>query len=798
MIQNNMVMKKKILKTFLPFILLITILLLFWFSIPDPLFNDPTCTVIEDREGELLGAKIAEDGQWRFPYNQDVPEKFKISVISFEDRLFYFHPGFNPYSLIRAIKSNIKAGRIISGGSTITMQVIRLSRKGRNRTIPEKLIEIILACRLEISYSKNEILALYSSNAPFGGNVVGLDAASWRYFGCSPSDLSWSECATLAVLPNSPSLIHPGKNRDLFLEKRDRLLNTLFTAGKIDSITYYLSKLEPLPENPHPLPSVAPHLLSRVYTNNDFRGERIRTTLVKELQERAESIVESHHKILKYNEINNAACLILEVETGDVLAYIGNTQNPEHPEHSSDVDIIMSPRSTGSILKPLLFCLMLNQGSILPGTLIPDIPTNYSGYTPKNFSSTYDGAVPAKKALSKSLNIPAVRMLQKFGLERFHYYLKKFGMTTINHPADYYGLSLILGGAEGNLWDLTGIFCSMARILKHYNHSNGYYFESDLKSPNYILNFSPELKSGETKHTLTENNLVNAGSIWLTFQSLIEVNRPETEAGWKHFNSSDHVAWKTGTSFGFRDGWAIGTTPDYTVGVWVGNADGEGRPNLTGIQTAAPILFDIFSFLPVGSWFDIPFDELRYVSVCRQSGHRAGISCTETDSILIPEQGLNTEPCPYHVIVHLTNDRRYRLNSECANTSDMLHLPWFVLPPVQEWYYQSKNPDYKPLPPLHPDCYSNENIADMDLIYPKDNSRIYIPYELDGNQGQVVFEAAHRIHDASIYWHIDQEYIGTTKYLHQIGICPEQGEHILTLVDESGNILQKKIEVLAR
>lgn len=791
-----MLISKKILKIFFPLIFLITILLVFWFSLPDPLFNDPTCTVIEDRAGELLGARIADDGQWRFPYNQVVPEKFKTSVILFEDRLFYYHPGFNPYSLIRAIKSNIKAGRIVSGGSTITMQVIRLSRKGKSRTIPEKLMEIILACRLEMSYTKDEIIALYSSNAPFGGNVVGLDAAAWRYFGCSPSDLSWSECATLAVLPNSPSLIYPGKNRDLLLEKRNRLLNTLFTRGKIDSVTCYLSKLESLPEDPHPLPSSAPHLLARVYASH--KGERIRTTLSKEIQERVESIVESHHKILKYNEIHNAACLILEVETGDVLAYIGNTLNPDHPEHGSDVDIIISPRSTGSILKPLLFCLMLNQGSILPGTLIPDIPTNYSGYTPKNFSFTYDGAVPAKRALSKSLNIPAVRMLQQYGLERFHYYLKKFGMTTINHPADYYGLSLILGGAEGNLWDITGIFCSLARILKHYHYSNGYYFESDLKSPNYFIGLSSELKPDETKHTLTGYNPVNAGSIWLTFQSLIEVNRPETETGWKHFNSSDHVAWKTGTSFGFRDGWAIGTTRDYTVGVWVGNADGEGRPNLTGIQTAAPILFDIFDFLPESSWFDTPLDELRYVSVCRQSGHRAGICCPETDSILIPEQGLNTDPCPYHVIVHLTNDMKYRLNSECATTSEMLHIPWFVLPPVQEWYYQSKNPDYKTLPPLHPDCNSNENIAEMDLIYPKDNSRIYIPYELDGNQGQVVFEAAHRIPDASIYWHIDQEYIGTTKYLHQIGICPVQGNHILTLVDESGNMLQRRIEVLVR
>lgn len=791
-----MVIRKKTILISLYFILLITLLLVFWFSIPNPLFNDPTCTVIEDREGELLGARIAGDGQWRFPYNQEVPEKFKISVILFEDRLFYVHPGFNPYSIIRATFSNIKAGRIVSGGSTITMQVIRLSRKGKNRTIPEKLIEIILACRLEMSHSKEEILAIYASNAPFGGNVVGLDAASWRYFGCAPSDLSWAECATLAVLPNSPSLIHPGKNRNLLLDKRNHLLNTLQQEGKIDSVTCYLSKLEPLPENPHPLPSYAPHLLDRVYITH--RGARIRTTLIKDIQKKAEIIVENHHNTLKHKEIHNAACLVLEVETGDVLAYIGNTQNEDHPEHGSNVDIIISPRSTGSILKPLLFCLMLYQGSILPGTLVPDIPTNYSGYTPKNFSLTYDGVVPAKRALSKSLNIPAVRMLQQFGLERFHYCLKKLGMTTIIHPADYYGLSLILGGAEGNLWEITGIFCSMARILKNFNSSSGYNFESDLRSPNYSFDLSTQLKSNEVRYTSSGNKLLNAGSIWLTFQSLIEVNRPETEVGWKNFSSSDHVAWKTGTSFGFRDGWAIGTTPDYTVGVWVGNADGEGRPDLTGIQTAAPILFDIFDFLPSDSWFEIPLDELTYVSVCRQSGHRAGINCPETDSILIPEQGLNTEPCPYHVIVHLTNNRQYRLNSECAETSDMLHIPWFVLPPVQEWYYQSKNPEYKPLPPLHPDCYSGENIADMDLIYPKDNSKIYIPYELDGSQGEVVLEAAHRIHDATIYWHIDQEYIGTTKYIHQIGIHPEQGEHILTLVDESGNMLQKKIEILAK
>ena len=786
----------KILKIAWPLLFVFALLVFFWFSIQGPLFNDPTCTVIEDRQGELLGARIADDGQWRFPFNEKVPEKFKQSIIGFEDRCFYYHPGVNPYSLVRAAIMNFRSGRIISGGSTLTMQVIRLSRKGKNRTIPEKLIEIFLALRLEAGSSKDKILALYSSNAPFGGNVVGLDAASWRYFGCSPSDLSWSEAATLAVLPNSPSLIHPGKNQERLLDKRNRLLNMLYSSGKIDSVTYILATMEPLPEEPVPLPSLAPHLLSNACISN--KGERIRTTLIKNIQERAETIIEEHHKILKYNEIHNAACIILDVETGDVLAYVGNTSNPEEPEHGSDVDIIRSLRSTGSILKPLLFCLMLNEGSILPGTLIPDIPTHYSGYTPENFSLTYDGAVPAKKALSKSLNIPAVRMLQQFGLERFHYYLRRLGMTTIDKPADHYGLSLILGGAEGTLWDLTGIFCSFARILNHYNNYDRQYFESDLRSPNYTMDLSNRLNYDKAKRLSKNNNVVNAGSIWLTFQSLIEVNRPENEIGWKYFSSSHHVAWKTGTSFGFRDGWAIGTTPEYTVGVWVGNADGEGRPNLTGIQTAAPVLFDIFDFLPSGKWFDIPVDELRSIGICRQSGHRAGMYCTEIDSVLIPEQGLNTIPCPYHKIVHLTSDGMFRLNSECASTSDMQHVSWFVLPPVQEWYYQFKNPEYKPLPPLYPDCNASEDIAEMDLVYPKDNSRIYVPYELTGNKGQVVLEATHRLHNATIYWHLDTEYIGKTQYIHQIGISPEKGEHILTLVDEAGNMLQKKFEVLTR
>lgn len=767
----------------------LVIFLLFWFLLPEPLFNDPFSTVLEDRHGELLGARIADDGQWRFPSPDTVPDKYKQSLIQFEDRYFYYHRGCNPFALARALRQNLKAGRVVSGGSTISMQVIRLSRKRSSRTILEKFTEIILAARLELTNSKEEILSLYSSHAPYGGNVVGLDAASWRYFARSPDRLSWAESAVLAVLPNAPSLIHPGRNRSLLMDKRNRLLERLHEYGLLDSLSCSLAKLEPLPAEPLPLPSLAPHLLDHVYIN--ARGQRIRSTLDARLQQMVNNIVEEHHILLKYNEIHNASCLIIETLSAEVLAYVGNTMNPDRPEYAGDVDLIRSPRSTGSILKPALFCLMLEEGEILTGSLVPDIPTHYTGYSPKNFTLRYDGAVPARRALARSLNIPAVRMLQSFGLERFYHRLKELGMETLRFPASHYGLSLILGGAEGNLWWITGMYASMGRILEHFNES-GTYFKEDIHPPCFVKGDPPGVSMGTTENP----HPYSAASVWLTFQSLIEVNRPESQAGWKSFASSGKIAWKTGTSFGFRDAWAVGTSPSYTVGVWVGNADGEGRPGLTGSSVAAPLLFDVFSILPGDSWFQAPLDELFPVSVCRQSGYLPGPHCLERDTVWVTEKGLLSKPCSYHLSVHLTGDGRYRVNSDCMDTKKMKHESWFVLPPVQEWYYRSRNPDYRILPELHPECAENGDITFMEMIYPRHSARVYVPRELDGSVGEIILESAHRRPSVLIHWHLNDKYLGSTRYIHQMGISPEKGLYTLTLVDERGNTLIRHFEVV--
>lgn len=770
-------------------VLIIIFIMFYWVSLPHTLFNDPISTVIEDKDGNLLGAKIADDGQWRFPGREGVPEKFEKAVLTFEDNYFYYHIGFNPVSLYRAAFQDILAKRIVSGGSTLTMQVIRLSRKGKPRNFYQKIVEIILASRLELTNSKKHILSLYASNAPFGGNVVGLEAASWRYFGRSSLQLSWAETATLAVLPNSPSLIHPGKNRELLMNKRNFLLKKLLLQKVIDATTYKMALLEPLPDKPLPLPQITPHLLNRIYLSE--KGNRIVTTIEPELQNKMNDIINRHYNILKYNKIYNAAAVIIEVETGNVLAYIGNTISENTDINGQDVDIIMSPRSTGSILKPFLYAAMLDEGKILPASLVPDIPMQYGSFSPKNYNYSYDGAVPAKQALARSLNVPAVHMLKAYGIDRFHHLLKNLGFSTIDYPADHYGLTLILGGAETNLWDLTAAYASMARTLIHYSENNVYY-TNDFRSSDYHF-VLPVIKEPEGKSN--ESGLLSAASIWFTFNAMVEVNRPESDANWKWFSSKEKIAWKTGTSFGNRDAWAVGVTKKYVVGVWVGNASGEGRPGLTGIGAAAPVLFDIYNVLPNTPWFSPPLDELRKVAICRKSGYKAGIYCKEKDSVYIPERGLHSPVCPYHQLVHLTKDRKYRVNSNCENTDDMIHESWFILPPVEEWYYKSKNPDYRILPPYKPGC-NDETIPNMDMIYPKNNAKIYIPVEMEGNKGKVIFEVAHRKPSMEIYWHIDNRYVGMTKYIHQLELQPSIGKHILTLVDENGETLTRYFEII--
>lgn len=771
------------------------LLMLFWFSLPAPLFRSPTSFVVEASNGDLLSAAIAADGQWRFPMRDTVPEKFAQCIVTYEDKRFYYHPGVDPLALGRALRLNFKNQQTVSGASTLSMQVIRLSQN-KPRTYYQKIKELVLALRLELSHSKNEILAIYAANAPFGSNVVGLEAASWRYFNRKPEQLSWSEVAMLAVLPNSPALVHPGKNRSVLLKKRNFLLDKLQKNGIIDSTTAELAKLESIPEKPVPLPQDAPHLLDRF--RQDFKALKAEKTMVRStidinLQRNVTQIVKRFNQQFRANGINNIAALVLDVETGNTLSYVGNIYEPSQPELESHVDMIRALRSPGSTLKPLLYAAMLADGFILPNTLIQDVPTQIGGYTPQNYDLGYDGAIPASRALSRSLNIPAVKMLQQYKYQRFHTTLKKLGISSLNKPSDFYGLSMILGGCETSIWELSGVYASMARTLNHYVKHNGKYNPADYHAPTYIT-------SGTSPVAGVENSsVVDHASLFYTFLAMEEVMRPGEELLWEQFSSSKRISWKTGTSFGFRDGWAIGVTPKEVVCVWVGNADGEGRPELTGINTAAPVMFDIFDLLEQNQSFSAPYNNMIKVRVCKKSGYKAGEYCTDAELNYLPAAAERTGICPYHQLIHLNAAQTFRVTSACENTANMFHANWFVLPPAMEYYYKIRNRDYKVLPPFSPGCSDEfDTYRAMEMIYPKNNARIYIPLEIDGTRGQTIFNAAHRDQSSKIHWSVDGTYLGATTSFHQMAVSPTPGKHTVTLIDDKGNRLVQIFEVLEK
>ncbi len=765
----------------------LALVFIWWlFCLPHPLFDKPLSNVLEDRNGQLLGAHIAADGQWRFPAPDSLPYKLGQAIIRFEDKRFYHHPGVDIWAIGRAVRQNLRAGQIVSGGSTITMQVMRLAADNPPRNLWHKLKEAFQALRLEWRYDKDQILLFWASNAPFGGNVVGVEAAAWRYFGKKLDQLSWAEAATLAVLPNSPALIHPGRNRSALLAKRNRLLQSLYEAGEIDEMGWQLASAEQLPPAPYPLPQLAPHLLQR--SEREHGAGRHKTSLNAELQANLNKLIQRQQKSLSANRIHNLTALVVEVETGQTLAYVANVPGLEE-KHSPSVDLITSSRSPGSLLKPLLYSLAVDEGSLLPQAWIPDVPRQFLGFRPENFYRKYEGLIPADQALSRSLNVPFVDLLQHYGVSRFHKALNEWGFSTIQKPAEHYGLSLILGGCEVNLWEAVGWYASMGRMLRNYPKLQSRYAPNNWQSPSYLIQEQSKTKDFKP---LKNPDMISAAAAWFTLEALLEVNRPDEEGEWKRFGSSRRVAWKTGTSHGFRDAWAVGITGKYVVGVWAGNADGEGRPELVGLKAAAPTLFRILKELPPDQeWYPCPFDDLRPTLVCTESGHPASLICP-TDTLDLARKAKEGQPCPYHQEILTDPSGQYRLTANCAPVEDMQRQLYLKLSPLESYFFRPI-----PLPDWHPDCQPNQQQANpMQLIYPRSARRIKVPRNLDGSLSATIFSLAHRDNSATIYWHLDEYYLGSTQDYRSMELRPTPGEHQLVLVDDQGNRLEQIFEIV--
>lgn len=751
-------------------VLILSIVVFLASPLPESLSSHKYSTILNDNKGVLLGASIAEDEQWRFPLESSLPKKYITALIHFEDKRFYYHPGIDPLAIVRAIKINNEQGRVVSGGSTITMQLARLISGNRTRSYWQKTKEMILAFKLELRLSKDEILYHYAGLAPFGGNTVGISAANWRYFNTHLEDVTWSQAALLAVLPNNPSSLHPGKNREALLAKRNKLLRKLNSLGYLTNIDLKLSLLEELPKRPLPMPITARHVLDTLkkkYPDQDV----FNTFLDTELQKYLIILLDSYNKAYEKHNIFNLSVVVIENNTQHVIAYVGNSTRSKSVTYAPAMDIAQRPRSSGSLFKPFLFAEMVEQGYLLPDSLIEDIPSYYDGYNPKNYDRDYRGLVPAKQALTQSLNVPAVRMLKEYGVSQFKEDLKGIGLTTLWRPAEDYGLSLILGGAETTLWEITNTFSRMMLSA-----------QGEGSSLREALIFDGQVIEGQ-------HYPIGQGASWLTLNALLEVNRPGIAANWKDFNSSQKIAWKTGTSYGWHDAWAIGTNGKYTVGVWAGNANGEEARQLTGAKTSAPIMLDTFSYLGGGEFPDIPYYALKEYDVCEVDSYLPSEGC-KTKAAFAPKEANFSISSIYHQLIHVDQASGLRVHGLCESIDNMKPETYFIIPPVHASFFSTMNADIAPIPEWRPDCVANlpsvTNEKPFDLEYPTEGARVKIPVELDGKLGRVIVKAHHKAQKATLFWHVDNKALGKTTHIHEQQIVVNPGWHQLILVDDNG------------
>ncbi len=740
-----------------------------WWPLPDPLFSKPLSRLLLDQNGQLLSARIAADQQWRFQAVSSLPDAYTTSLIQYEDKRFMSHPGVDPLAIFRAFYLNLKAGHIVSGGSTITMQLARMVDGNRARTWWQKLQELHLALRLEMQLSKQQILMLYAANAPMGGNTVGIEAAAWRYFGRRLTELSWSESALLAVLPNSPSAMHLSRSRKQLQHKRDFLLHKLWQNGILSEQDFRLSLLEPIPDKPQPWPAQAQHLLDRL--SQELPDQAVfHTQIDRRLTRKIEFILQQHSQRLGGLGINNLALIVVDNATLQVKAYFGNVPFSNRAVFAPYVDIASQPRSSGSTLKPFLYASMLDSGDITPKMLIPDIPTAYGSYQPTNYDESYRGAVSARQALTASLNIPSVRMLDQYSYQAFYDQLKQLGFSHLFRAPDDYGLSLILGGAEVSLVDLTAAYAYLSR-------------QAQSAAP--VL--QQGLNYGASRLTESQRSPISQGAAWLTLDALSDVTRPGLHKMHRLFSGSAKVAWKTGTSYGLRDGWAIGTNQSVTVGVWTGNANGEGRPLLTGTTAAAPVLFDTLNIIPASGWPEMPDASLKSVQVCKDNGFLPKFDCLR-QRVLIPAAAQFEKVSPHHFQVAIDNRSGLRTSVSCNAAAKVVSKTFFQLPPSQASYYRISHPGYSPVPDFDSACLPDRRrlAGNFEIIYPGMGQVISLPKYLNGQRGEVVLRASAKKDSARLYWHLDKHYLGMTRTFHELAVSLSEGQHRLRLVDEQG------------
>ena len=729
----------------------------------------PFSKVIKSKDGELMASYLTPDDKWRLRTKlEDVSPELIEAIIEKEDSWFYWHPGVNPVTIIIALYKNISSGKIVSGASTITMQTVRLLEPAE-RTYWNKFLEILRAFQLEFHYSKDEILGLYLSLLPYGGNVEGVSSASFIYLNKPPDKLSLAQSVLLTVIPNDPNSLRLDRNWKQAIKKRDIWLE-YFDKNKIFSHQEIIDALDE-PVNParYEMPKKAPHFSD--YLNSSIRKEEILTTLDLRKQRIAERLLKNHVSRVRTKDVSNGAVIVINNRDHAIEAYCGSSDFYDE-ESSGQVDGVRAVRSPGSALKPGLYCQAFDRGNLTPKMLLYDLPTDFNSYQPENYTDEYHGAVKAEFALRQSLNVPAVSLLKDAGFNEYLELLINAGFRQIKKDRRKLGLSLILGGCGVTLKELTVFFSSFA---------NG----GDL--------FPVKFEQGEYKADSIK--LFSAASCYILSEILSGIERPDLPNELLSMTELPKIAWKTGTSYGKRDAWAIGYNPNYTIGVWMGNFDGKGSPHLSGAEMAVPLLFDLFNAIDhnnEGAWFSMPNDCLIR-EVCSKTGLLPSEYCKNTCDDHYIKNVSHKKVCDLQKEIYVNKDTSWHFCKECLPDSGSITITYPVYPPELTLWYETNGISYKKMPPHYPECDAKFSDKGPVIISPSGDFEYYVE---EGAGQKILLQAASQGNVSYHCWYVNDRFFRKSKPGERIFYQPGEGTHKISCIDSKGRTESVTIKVM--
>jgi penicillin-binding protein 1C len=746
--------KRSLIVTVIGFLLF---LLLNWsFPLPDKINYS---IVVTDDKGELINAFLTKDDKWRMKTElHEISPLLKKTIIEKEDQYFYFHPGINIAAVTRAAFNNLAKRQRTSGASTITMQVARALER-RDRTFVTKLIETFRAFQLEWKYSKDEILQLYLNLVPYGSNIEGVKSASLLYFKKNPDHLSLAEITALSIIPNRPSSLVIGKNNDLIVQERNKWLRRFAAANVFTPREIEDALAEPLHAHRNVVPHFAPHLSYKLRQHTVTNT--IRTTINLNKQLKIEKLTEDYIRTLKLANIHNAAVIVIDNKTRNVVSYIGSAGFFDTTD-GGQVNGAAAIRQPGSTLKPLLYGLCMDEGLLTPKTVLNDVPVNYNGYAPENYDQNFNGFVTVEQALEQSLNIPSVKSLNQLGKEKLIGKLIATDFTQVAKDQNKLGLSLILGGCGTTLEQLTALFASFA--------NNGIYtpisFLQNSSSPKKVQVLSP-------------------GSNYLITEILSKVNRPDFPLNWQATEHMPKIAWKTGTSYGRKDAWSIGFNKQYTVGVWVGNFSGAGAPELSGANTATPLLFKIFNTIDYannGEWFTPPV-ELDLRQVCAETGLPPGTYCTSLILDHFIPLTSTTTPCQHLQEYKVAADESVSYCNTCAPETGYTRKLYRVMASEMQDYFHQHNVTFLPIPPHNPSC---EKVfkGDGPVITSPTNGSEYFINQADPEPLQLSANTANDV--SKLYWYVNDQFYKASAAGEKPYFIPTEGPNKVSCTDDKG------------